>query len=358
MTRQRTPEFEAWLQRARDTDILEEALSRGAQLRRGGREHSGPCPLCGGTDRFSINTQKAMFNCRGATGGDVIAMVMHLEGLEFMQAVEEINGEPSPGRRAQEISQEEIERRKRWRERANAERERRRNEQEASQKDNQRRAGVIWRESGPITGTLAETYLRNRGILRPNTGWPDVFRFHKRLHYPTSGDYPALICRVDNAAGIGVGIWRIYLSPDGGKAPVTKAKLGLGPVAGGAVRIGGIAPHIGLAEGIESALGAWRLIGMRYPVWAGLSTSGVSGFQVPDGVDVVTSYPDGDKPIRRRGDGYIPSIPAGRSAVLKLAERLKDTRVAHTVAPEPPAGLDYLDLFNQAAEADAGHVAG
>ena len=31
-------------------------------------EFAGPCPHCGGTDRFSINTKDQVFNCRGAEG--------------------------------------------------------------------------------------------------------------------------------------------------------------------------------------------------------------------------------------------------------------------------------------------------
>jgi phage/plasmid primase-like uncharacterized protein len=48
---------------------------RGIKLR-GRIERVGPCPRCGGTDRFSINTRKQLFNCRGCRkGGDVIELV-------------------------------------------------------------------------------------------------------------------------------------------------------------------------------------------------------------------------------------------------------------------------------------------
>ena len=42
-------------------------------LKRQSGELVGPCPACGGTDRFAINAAKGVFNCRscGANGGGV-----------------------------------------------------------------------------------------------------------------------------------------------------------------------------------------------------------------------------------------------------------------------------------------------
>src|SRR5688572_3824953 len=50
---------------ARGRELLAEAASRGARLRPSGSEWIGPCPVCGGRDRFAINTRKSLFNCRG-----------------------------------------------------------------------------------------------------------------------------------------------------------------------------------------------------------------------------------------------------------------------------------------------------
>lgn len=59
-----------------------------------GRDRSGPCPKCGGSDRFSINTLKNVFNCRqcGLRGEGVIALVMQTQGVEFVPACEIITG--------------------------------------------------------------------------------------------------------------------------------------------------------------------------------------------------------------------------------------------------------------------------
>lgn len=59
-----------------------------------GREMVGPCPVCGGDDRFSINTQKNIFNCRRcAVGGEgAIKLVMQTEKVSFRRACEIITG--------------------------------------------------------------------------------------------------------------------------------------------------------------------------------------------------------------------------------------------------------------------------
>jgi hypothetical protein len=59
--------------RARAVPIECEIERRGIKLR-GRIDRCGPCPCCGGTDRFSINIKKQCWNCRRCNrGGDVIA---------------------------------------------------------------------------------------------------------------------------------------------------------------------------------------------------------------------------------------------------------------------------------------------
>jgi hypothetical protein len=70
------------LVRPGEADILEVAERLGAKLRKGGKERMGPCPKCGGRDRFSVNPGKQIFNCRGCqTGGDVIDLVRLVHDL-------------------------------------------------------------------------------------------------------------------------------------------------------------------------------------------------------------------------------------------------------------------------------------
>lgn len=343
--------FEGWKAKAEQADILQEAVARGAKLKRVGREHVGPCPACGGRDRFSINISKRIFNCRGSGGGDVIGMVMHIDGLSFLQACEALTGEPPPNGQSKPLSDAE-----------RAERDKRRAENEAAQRqreaedlvyqqDTRESAQAIWNASKPLKGTPAERYLNNRGFKEPEGGWPMVFRFHPSLPHKEGGRHPALVCLVDDVSGVLTAIWRIYLTQDGFKADVHDVKLGLGPASGGAVRIGGIGPGIGIAEGIESALGAWFMIGQAYPVWASLSTSGMVGFEPPIIVERVTIFPDGDAPIRKKDGDYVPvEVAPGRKAALALKSEMEKIGVDCRLAAEPPVGMDYCDLWNAMKE--------
>jgi hypothetical protein len=88
---------------ARSVPIETELGRRGVSLRRQGRELVGPCPVCGGTDRFAINIAKQLWNCRGCDkGGDIIDLVQHLDGGEFLDAVNalSVTRPPQESRRA------------------------------------------------------------------------------------------------------------------------------------------------------------------------------------------------------------------------------------------------------------------
>jgi predicted P-loop ATPase len=83
---------DSWIAKARAVKIEDELARRGFKLR-GTIERSGPCPVCGGDDRFSINTKKQIFNCRGCgKGGDVIALAQFLDGGDFTAACATLAG--------------------------------------------------------------------------------------------------------------------------------------------------------------------------------------------------------------------------------------------------------------------------
>ncbi|MEM7296365.1 MAG: CHC2 zinc finger domain-containing protein, partial [Pseudomonadota bacterium] len=81
-----------------------------ARLQTHGNELIGPCPLCGGRDRFGINLRTTAFNCRQCDlrGGDQIALVMGVLNLDFQGALQVLCGE-----KPAELDQKEIERRRR-----------------------------------------------------------------------------------------------------------------------------------------------------------------------------------------------------------------------------------------------------
>lgn len=90
-------DHQARIDRARAVPIEDEIARRGIKLSGRGHERAGPCPKCGGTDRFSISTKKGVFNCRGCGAkGDVLDFVQWHDGMSFNQACESLAGEPPP----------------------------------------------------------------------------------------------------------------------------------------------------------------------------------------------------------------------------------------------------------------------
>jgi hypothetical protein len=83
-------DHEERVKRAREVRIEDEIRRRGIKLKKIAKhELAGACPRCGGTDRFSVNTAKQVFNCRGCgKGGDIIDFVMLVDGGEFNDALE------------------------------------------------------------------------------------------------------------------------------------------------------------------------------------------------------------------------------------------------------------------------------
>jgi putative DNA primase/helicase len=154
----------------------------------------------------------------------------------------------------------------------------------------------------------------------------------------------AILCQVSDVSGEFTGVWRIYVTEEGRKAFGSESKLGLGPTAGGAVRLFPAAHgEVALAEGVETALSVHMLSGL--PVWATLSTSGMIGFEAPFGVDLVRIFPDYDDPRRARGTmNWRPS--PGVLAAESLRDRLSDEGVRCVIdRSRPRRGRDYNDVL-------------
>ncbi len=111
--------------------------------------------------------------------------------------------------------------------------------------------------SQPLAGTIAETYLRRRGITYLHgTG---NLRFHPCCYYkPDDGPteaWPAMIAAVTDLTGRITGVHRTWLAPDGSdKAPIDTPRKAMGDLLGSAVRIGRPDSVMAAGEGIETML--------------------------------------------------------------------------------------------------------
>lgn len=86
-----------WIDDARSVRVENVLADRNIRLT-GKNERIGPCPVCGGKDRFSINTTKQVFNCRGCGKGGqgAIDLVMFMDGIGIDTACEKLTGKPAP----------------------------------------------------------------------------------------------------------------------------------------------------------------------------------------------------------------------------------------------------------------------
>lgn len=162
----------------------------------------------------------------------------------------------------------------------------------------------IWRKAVPATGTLAETYLRSRAIDSPI---PPSIRFAWLKHGPSGLTLPALIGAVQDSRRQIVSVQRIFLTMDGGrKAEVTNAKMTLGPMLDGAVRLAPAGRVLGIAEGIETALSAMALFYL--PVWACLGCHRMGAIGLPEIVEHIVLFADngeaGMKAAEKAADQY------------------------------------------------------
>jgi CHC2 zinc finger/Toprim domain len=276
------------------------------------------CPLCGGVDRFSVNTKTQIWNCRGCgTGGDVIKLVQHLDRGSFGKAVELLAGQAASHKPAKQKADDDKFR--------------------AQETTHKLGALRIWRESVPKDGTgLAARYLREeRGIVIPPDDWaylsPRVIRFHPRCPFDID-NHPAMVCLFRNVAtDAGQAIFRIALTPD-----AKKIGKGLGYGPRGAPSFAGLAAiklfddadedqGLVLAEGIETALAAAYGGGYR-PVWAMAGTDGIKAFPVLPGIDGLTILAEKDKSgvtasadaVRECGTRW---TKAGRDVIVWKSER-------------------------------------
>ncbi|RJL07324.1 DNA primase [Paracoccus aestuarii] len=138
--------------------------------------------------------------------------------------------------------------------------------------------------SQPITGTLAETYLRGRGITALHD--TAALRFHPRCYYsPDRGPteiWAALIASVTDLADHQTGAHRTWLAPDGrGKAPVETPRRAMGDLLGHGVRFGRSGDVLAAGEGIETVLSVRSALPFL-PAMSALSAGHLSAILFPE----------------------------------------------------------------------------
>ncbi len=297
---------------AKCVPIESEIARRGIKLRRIGRERVGACARCGGDDRFSINTKKQVWNCRGCgRGGDVIDLVRHLDSADFSTACSTLTGSNTRPRVTPTIKPKAI----------------------VDEDDNSKRALRLWEDAAPIKGTLAELYLRSRGLQAPPGD--EVLRFYSPCPFGKSTHPCMLALFRDIVTNEPRAIHRTALRPDGSKID----RMSLGPIGGCAIKLSpddDVTIGLTIGEGIESTL-AGMALGFK-PAWALGSAGGIKSFHVLPGIEVLTVLVDHD-------EADTNGRQAGQEAAITCSHRWTSAGVeVRRVIPRRP-GDDVADLL-------------
>jgi hypothetical protein len=155
----------------------------------------------------------------------------------------------------------------------------------------------LWGRAGDPQSTLAEVYLRSRGLILEPELAGRVLRFDPRHPWRDAegrrAEVPALVALMRHAVtNEPCAIHRTALRADGSKL----GRLTLGPTKGAAIKLDpdyAVAQGLGIGEGLETCLAVRQRIDWR-PVWSMYSAGNVAGFPVLAGIDALTIFADHD----------------------------------------------------------------
>lgn len=270
----------------------------------------GPCPLCGGRDRFRWldyeGTGSWVCNQCSPKPSSGMDLLMRYTGKSFADLaaridqeignlpISELIAKKDPSKRLERISNEVI-------------------------KD--------------IRFTPVHRYLIKRGIkvIPLNIGYHKAFGYYQ--DGKLIGKYPAMIARIQSAKGERVSFHVTYLTEKGDKADVPCQKKIISQIGQGAgVYLGKVNSTMLVAEGIETTLAGMQMFNM--PGIAGLSAVGLERLELPPIVERVLILGDNDYSF------------TGQAAAFALAKRLyREGKAVKIQIPDD--GTDYADCLKQ-----------
>jgi len=272
------------------------------------KDAHGPCPMCGGKDRYRFDDKlNGNFYCSKCGAGDGFKLLQLFRAWDFKTAAAEVD------RVVGNIPVSEA-------------------KPERTEKDkSQACKSLIESAQAVLPGSPAFRYLQNR-CGDPGAILGDL-RSHPGIRHTQSGGvHPAMLAIMRYPDRTGASVHRTFLTQDGHKAqvdPVRKMMPGLS-LNGSCVRLGPVAERIGIAEGIETAICAAKLFGL--PVWAATCAGLLKAWEPPAGVREVLILGDNDASY------------TGQEAAYALAKRLVNAGLKVEVEIPPLVGTDWADV--------------
>lgn len=271
------------------------------------RNRHGPCPLCGGKDRFRFDDREnGQYYCSGCGAGDGFTMIEKLHNCDFVTAtdkVREVLPSTTVAPQRKEVDREHV----------------------------SDRMNRIWKGSHPLeSGDAVVRYLDGRGIHLRTV--PKDLRCAESIPYFEDGKkvgaFAAMVAMIRTAEGRPKSLHVTYLK-DGKKAVVASPKKVLGPIGkGSAIRLAHAGERLCVAEGIETALAIISATG--WPTWACISANGMRDFVLPSGIMQVRIAADNDENF------------VGQAAAYELARRLHG-KLSVDVRMPRGVGKDWAD---------------
>jgi putative DNA primase/helicase len=273
------------------------------------RNKHGPCPICGGKDRFRFDDRdgSGSYFCNQCGAGPGIMLIRKLRQWNHKTACDEVDKIIANSGLAVP---------------PNA----------AAPKSAAGKAAAIQRLLHHAQQPdVVTAYLQRRGLCVTS----DVLKGYWRCPYYDEdrkkhvGNFRAVIAPIIGAHGSLESVQRIY---DADLDPRKKIMPPIDSISGGAVRLHEPEDELGIAEGIETALAAHQLFGI--PVWAALCEVGIKSFQPPGGLRQLHIFADNDSNF------------VGQDAAYNLARRLSRDGINVEVRVPPVPDTDWLDLLN------------